>query len=178
MASLEVPGVAPRPDSCRVAGRRELDLDWSGIVQEMNDIDGGCRGVREDLAEPPVMVEGLVPEVDADGEDGAAETIGPILVRDKAESWREKTGALISREFSLTSTDALATVQPICQLELKWCACPATKNVLPEALQVHLSLPMRAEVGLSSGFRSERRRRRPDHVPTSSWWVSRLPGGR
>ena len=76
LASLEAPGVAPRPDSCSVAGRRELDLDWSAIVQEAKDVDGGCRGVGGDLAEPPVMVAGLVPNVGADREDGVAEAIG------------------------------------------------------------------------------------------------------
>ena len=75
LASLEAPGVAPRPDSCSVAGRRKLDLDWPGIVLETNDVAGGCRGVGGNLAEPPVMVAGLVPKVGADGEDDAAETI-------------------------------------------------------------------------------------------------------
>lgn len=36
------------------------------------------------LAEPPVMIMELEPEVGADGEDGAAETAGPILVRGEA----------------------------------------------------------------------------------------------
>ena len=103
--SLEAPGVAPRPDSCRLAGRRELDLDWSGIVKETNDVDGSYRSVGGDLAEPPVMVAGLVPEVGADGEDGAAETIGTILVRDEAVAWRQLWGALGWREFSLGSTE-------------------------------------------------------------------------
>ena len=96
MASLEAPGVAPRPDICCVAGRRELELGWSRIVQETKEIDGGCRGVGGDLAESPVMVAGLVPEVGAYREDDAAETVGQILVRDKTIAWRQESGALIS----------------------------------------------------------------------------------
>ena len=49
---------------------------------------GGRRGVG-DLAEPPVMIAGLVPEVGADGKDGRAEATRPILVRDKALAWRQ-----------------------------------------------------------------------------------------
>ena len=82
------PGVAPRPDSYSVAGWRKLELDQSLIVQETNNVVGGCRGVSEDLTEPP--------EVGADGENIAAETIGTFLVRDKAVAWRQKSGALIS----------------------------------------------------------------------------------
>lgn len=109
---MKAPRVAPRPDSYSVAGRTELD--WSGIVHEASDVDGSCRGVSGDLAELPMMVAGLVPEAGADGEDGTAETIGPILVRDKAVAWRRNSGALISCDFSLGSTDAHEAVQPSC----------------------------------------------------------------
>ena len=50
---------------------------------------GGRFGVGGDLAEPPVMIAGLVPEVGADGKDGRAEATRPILVRDKALAWRQ-----------------------------------------------------------------------------------------
>ena len=43
--------------------------------------------MERDLAEPPVMIVGLVPEVGADGEDGSAEV---ILVRDEAIAWKQK----------------------------------------------------------------------------------------
>ena len=49
-----------------------------------------------DLADPPVMIAGLVPEVGAAGEDGRAEATRPILVRDEAVARRQKLGALIS----------------------------------------------------------------------------------
>jgi hypothetical protein len=80
------------------------------------------------------MVAGLVPEVRADGEDGAAETVDPIVVCDEAVAWRQKSGALISGEFALGSTDAHATVHPISLLKLKWCAGPVSKNMLPGML--------------------------------------------
>ena len=44
-----MPGVAPRPGSCSVAGRRELEVDRFGVVREVKDVDGGCRGVSGDL---------------------------------------------------------------------------------------------------------------------------------
>ena len=94
LTSLAAPGVTPRPDSCSVAGRREFELDWSGI--EANDVDGGRRGVSRGLAKPPVIVAGLVPKVGADR---------MVLLKRLAQSWcvtrlyvdwRQKSGALIS----------------------------------------------------------------------------------
>ena len=96
LASLEASEVAPRLDSCSVAGMREVDLDWSGIVHETNDVRGGCRGMGGDIVESPMMVAGLVRKVGADGEDGAAETVRPIFVHDEAVAWRQKSGALMS----------------------------------------------------------------------------------
>ena len=100
-----------------------------------------------------MTVAGLAPEGGADGEYDAAETIGPILVRDKAEAWRLTSGALIWREFSLGSTNGHAAALLIVLLKLKLCACPVTNNVQPEVLEVHLLLPG----SLSSGFRRGRR---------------------
>lgn len=96
MASLEAAGVGPRADICSVAGRRKLELDLSGMVRETNDVDGGRRGVGGDLAKQPVMVAGRVPEVGAYGKDGVAETVSPIMVRDKVVAWIQKSGARIS----------------------------------------------------------------------------------
>ena len=96
LTSLEAPRVAFRSNSCSVPRWRELELDWSGGVQEADDVLGGRRGVGRDLAEPPVMIAGLVPEVGADGKDGSAEATRPVLVRDEAVPWRQNSGALIS----------------------------------------------------------------------------------
>ena len=49
-----------------------------------------------DLADPPVMIASLVPEVDADGKEGTAEAASSILVGDEAVAWIYKSGALIS----------------------------------------------------------------------------------
>ena len=95
LTSLKAPRITLRSNSCSVPGRREL-LDWSGVVQEANDVLGGRRGVGRDLADPPVMIAGLVPEVGADGEDGSAEATRPILVRDEAVAQRQNSGALVS----------------------------------------------------------------------------------
>ena len=47
----------------------------------------GCRcGVGGNLAKPPVMIAGLVPDLGADGKDGTAEATYPILVRDEADA--------------------------------------------------------------------------------------------
>ena len=50
------------------------------------------------------------------------------------------------------STDAHATVQPICLLELKWCAGPVLEDVLSEVLEVHLSLPRWLEEAFPVGL--------------------------
>ena len=96
MTSLEAPRVTFRSNSRSVPRWRELELDWSGVVQEADDVLGGRRGVDRDLAEPPVMIASLVPEVGDDGEDGSAEATRPILVRDEAVVRRKKSGALVS----------------------------------------------------------------------------------
>lgn len=96
LTSLEAPRVALRSNSRSVARRRELELDESGVVQEADDVVSSCGGVGRDLAEPPMMIAGLVPEVGADGEDGAAETVGPIVVCDEAVAWGQESGALVS----------------------------------------------------------------------------------
>ena len=96
LTSLKAPRVASRSNSRSVPRRRELELDWSGVVQEADDVLGGRRGVGRDLAEPPVMIAGLVPEVGADGQDGSVEATRPFLVRDEAVARRQKTGALVS----------------------------------------------------------------------------------
>ena len=57
---------------------------------------GGRCGVGRDLADPPVMIASLVPEVDADGKEGTAEAASSILVDDEAVAWIYKSGALIS----------------------------------------------------------------------------------
>ena len=49
-----------------------------------------------DLAKPPVMIAGLVPEAVADGKDGSADAMCPILVRDEAVASRQKSGDLVS----------------------------------------------------------------------------------
>ena len=72
MTGLKAPRVAFRSNSRSVPGRRELELDWSGVVQEADDVLGGRRGVGRDLAESPVMIAGLVPEMGVDGKDGSA----------------------------------------------------------------------------------------------------------
>lgn len=36
----------------------------------MHIADGGCGGLGKDLAEPPVIVAGVLPDVDADGKEG------------------------------------------------------------------------------------------------------------
>ena len=96
MRSLKAPRVAFHSNTLNVPRRRELALDWSGVVQEAHDVLGGRRGVGRDLADPPVMIAGLVPEVGADGEDGSAEATRPILVRDEAVAQRQNSGALVS----------------------------------------------------------------------------------
>ena len=95
LTSLKAPRITLRSNSCSVPGRREL-LDWSGVVQEAYEVRCRGRGVSGDFAEPPVKIAGLVPEVGADGKDGAAEATCPFLVRDEAVAWRQKSGALIS----------------------------------------------------------------------------------
>ena len=57
---------------------------------------GGRRGVGGDLAKPPVMIAGLVPKLGVDGKDGSAEATRPILARDEAVAWIQKSVALIS----------------------------------------------------------------------------------
>ena len=96
MTSLKALRVAFRSNSRSVPGRRELDLDWSGVVQESDCVLGGRLGVGGDRTESPVMIAGLVPQVGADAKDGSAEATRPILVRDEAVAWRQKSGALIS----------------------------------------------------------------------------------
>ena len=87
MTSLKAPRVTSRSNSRSVPRWRELELDWSAVVQQATDVLGGRRGVERDLAEPPVMIVGLVPEAGADGEDGSGEV---ILVRDEAIAWKQK----------------------------------------------------------------------------------------
>ena len=72
MTSLKAPRVTSRSNSRSVPRWRELELDWSGVVQEADDVLGGRRGVGRDLAESPVMIAGLVPEMGVDGKDGSA----------------------------------------------------------------------------------------------------------
>ena len=86
---------APRVSS-RVPRRREVDLDWSRVVQEAYEVGCRNRDVSGYLAELPVKISSLVPEVGADGKDGAAEATCPVLVRDETVAWRQKPGALIS----------------------------------------------------------------------------------
>ena len=114
--------------------------------------------MSEDLTEPP--------EVGADGENIAAETIGTFLVRDKAVAWRQKSGALISCAFSLGITNA-HTAGPIGLPVGFEVVCPPSNEERAGGSAGGPSLgPMRAEEGLSSGFRRGWGRRRPDHVPT------------
>ena len=96
MTGLKAPQVAFRSNSRIVPGRRDLELDRSGVAQEADAVVGGRFGVGGDLVEPPVMIAGLIPEVGADGKDGTAEAACPILVRDEGVAWRQKSGALIS----------------------------------------------------------------------------------
>ena len=49
-----------------------------------------------DFAEAPVKISSLVPELGADGKDGAAEVTCPVLVGDEAVAWRQQSDALIS----------------------------------------------------------------------------------
>ena len=49
-------------------------------------------------------------------------------------------------------TDAHATVQPICLLELKWYAAPVLEDMLSEVLEVHLSLPRWLDEALPVGL--------------------------
>ena len=72
-----------------------LELDRSGSSKKRTML-GDRRGVGRDLAEPPVMIAGLAPEVGADGKDGSVEATRLILVRDEAVAWGQKSGALIS----------------------------------------------------------------------------------
>ena len=94
--SLKAPRVSFRCNSRSVPGRRELALDWSGVVQEADDVVGGRFGLGRDLAKPPVMIAGFIPEVRGDGKDGTAEAMCPILVRDEGVTWTNKSGTLIS----------------------------------------------------------------------------------
>ena len=96
LTSLKAPQVALCSNSRSVPRRRELGVDWSGVAQAVDDVVGGRCDVGGDLAEPPMMIAGLVPEVGADGENGTAEATCPILVCDEAVAWRQKPGALIS----------------------------------------------------------------------------------
>ena len=98
MKSVKAPRVTLRSNSHSVPSRREFELHWSGVVEDADDVVGGRCGVGGDLAEPPEMIAGLVPEVGVDGKDGAAEATCPILVRDESVAWIQESGALISCE--------------------------------------------------------------------------------
>ena len=49
LTGLKVPRVALRSDTRIVPRRRELELDWSGVAQEADDVAGGRCGVGGDL---------------------------------------------------------------------------------------------------------------------------------
>ena len=58
--SLKAPRVTFHSNNRSVPRRRELGLERSGFVQEADDVVGGRFGVGGDLAEPQVMINGLV----------------------------------------------------------------------------------------------------------------------
>lgn len=84
MASLKSPRVALCSNSRSVLRRRDIELDWSRVIQEADDVVGCCRNVNRDIAEPPVMIADPVPEVGTDGGGGSVEAVGPVLVREEA----------------------------------------------------------------------------------------------
>ena len=59
------------------------------------------------------MILTLVPEVGADRQDGATESVGPSLVINIAVSGRQETGALVSSELALSGTHAHTAVYPV-----------------------------------------------------------------
>ena len=90
LTSMKVPRTALRSNSRSVPRRREreLELDWSRVVQEAYEVGCRNRDVSGYLAELPVKISSLVPEVGADGKDDAVEATCPVLVRDEAVAWR------------------------------------------------------------------------------------------
>ena len=69
--------------------------------------------MRGNFPEPPEMILTLVPEVSADGQNGATEAASPSLKSDVAVSRRQKTGALVAGELALSRTYAHTAVHPI-----------------------------------------------------------------
>ena len=52
----------------------------------------------------------------------------------------------------MRSTNAHASIKPICLLMLQWCAGPIVEDVLPGVLEAHLSPPRWLEKALPVGL--------------------------
>ena len=97
-----------------------------------------------------------IPEVGADGKDGAAEATCPILVRDEAVAWRQKIGRpdLVgvlggkNRRACVDATEFHVQVELVCRQSIGGRAA--------ESVEGPSLAPMMVGEGLSGGFRRGR----------------------
>ena len=83
----------------------------------------------------------LVPEVGADGQDGATESAGPRLVVDVAVSGRQETGTLVADELALSVSRAHTAVHPVRLSKLQRRAGPVFEDVLTSVEEVRFTFP-------------------------------------
>ena len=98
------------------------------------------------------MILTLVPEVGANGQDGAPESAGPRLVIDVAVSRRQETGGLVTGELALSGTHAHTAVHPVRLPKLQGHAGPVFEDALASVEQVRFAFPGWAQEAFPGRF--------------------------
>ena len=97
--------------------------------------------MRGIVSEPPKMILTLVPEVGAEGQDGAPESAGPPLVIDVTVSRRQETGALVTGEFALSDTHTHTAAHPVRLPKLQRRFGPVFEDVLASMEEIRFAFP-------------------------------------
>ena len=117
----------------------------------------------------------LVPEVGADGQDGATESAGPRLVIEVAVPRRRETD--VSSRASLSGTHAHTAVHPVRLSNLQW-RRPSIRGCVDERGGGPTRVPRMVVGGLSSVSCRERRCLRPGLVRTGGCKSGQPPNAR
>ena len=97
--------------------------------------------MRGNVSEPPNVILIVAPVVDADGQDGSTESVGPRLVIDVAVSKRQETGNLVTVGLASSGTHAHTTVHLVHVSKLQDRAGPVFEDVLASLAEVRFAFP-------------------------------------